>query len=413
MDDIIRSNANLHNNKLGLVEWYQPQPLSEPALAQDSSTSVPATATASRKRRGTMPQESQQQPRAFFGKAQQHYELYSGDKSTRFMAWMSPHVDRGFFMAGEDWTCYRRNYFQVSCTFSLVGADPTSGGTSALSASTGTGCVAVVNGVLRRVTRFLIGLSAHVMEDGKVVELVQHTPKRDKGPQMTPQPQPALPTDAAARRGPAGSNTACFERIQFKTATANNGKRRAAQQYYTLEVLLLADCDDGGRILAATSTSAPIVVRGRSPGHYTNATMHHRTASSTDAHQPPQQMSMQQDDSSNPTAVAAAIAAAAGYDFSANSMVQALSRIGAPAPHPQEILDRAQNMSAAASLPGLQPSRSRILNPAPPAAMPADLSFITATMAGSTGGTGSPHARLLDMHPPPASTDPNPDISLL
>ncbi|PIA14765.1 p53-like transcription factor [Coemansia reversa NRRL 1564] len=360
-----------------------------------------------------MPQEGQQQPRAFFGKAQQHCELYSGDKTTQYIACLSPQVDRGFFLANEDWTCYRRNYFQVSCTFSLVGAVPASGGTAAINGSTATGCVAVVNGVMHRVTRFLIGLSAQVLEDGKIVELVQHTPKRDKGPQMTPQPQPALPTDIAAQNGSTGSNTVCFERIQFKTATANNGKRRAAQQYYMLEVLLLADCENGGRILVASSTSAPIVVRGRSPGHYADATMHHRTVSSNDAHELQQHTEMQQDDSENSAAVAAAIAAAAGYDFSANSMVQALSRIGAPAPHPQEILDRAQTMTASASLPGLQSSHSGIADTLPSDTLPADLSFIAATMADSTGNTASQHAHLLDIHPPPTPSDPSSDMSLL
>ncbi|KAJ2432622.1 hypothetical protein GGF42_009548, partial [Coemansia sp. RSA 2424] len=55
------------------------------------------------------------------------------------------------------------------------------------------------------------------------------------------------------------------------TATANNGKRRAAQQYYVLTVDLLADCDGGERCVVASAASAPIVVRGRSPGHYADA----------------------------------------------------------------------------------------------------------------------------------------------
>ncbi len=30
-------------------------------------------------------------------------------------------MDRGFFRADQDWTCYRRNYFQVSSTFDVHG----------------------------------------------------------------------------------------------------------------------------------------------------------------------------------------------------------------------------------------------------------------------------------------------------
>jgi hypothetical protein len=59
-----------------------------------------------------------------------------------------------------------------------------------------------------------------------------------------------------------------FERVQFKTATANNGKRRAAQQYYVLLVELYAETSAGKTFRVATAQSAPLVVRGRSPGHY-------------------------------------------------------------------------------------------------------------------------------------------------
>ena len=62
-----------------------------------------------------------------------------------------------------------------------------------------------------------------------------------------------------------------FERIQFKQATANNGKRRAAQQYYHVVVELFVDL--GTQIpeqfaKVAYRKSAKMIVRGRSPGHY-------------------------------------------------------------------------------------------------------------------------------------------------
>jgi meiosis-specific transcription factor NDT80 len=66
-----------------------------------------------------------------------------------------------------------------------------------------------------------------------------------------------------------------FERIQFKNATANNGKRRAQQQYYHLKAELWADIRlDHTRIpvwvKVAHRVSNPVVVRGRSPSHYKN-----------------------------------------------------------------------------------------------------------------------------------------------
>jgi hypothetical protein len=35
-----------------------------------------------------------------------------------------PKMDKGFFLSQVDWTCYRRNYFQISASFSLAVALP-------------------------------------------------------------------------------------------------------------------------------------------------------------------------------------------------------------------------------------------------------------------------------------------------
>ena len=61
-----------------------------------------------------------------------------------------------------------------------------------------------------------------------------------------------------------------FERLQFKHATANNGKRRASQEYFAILVEVWAKIRSISEpwTLIATRKSAPVVVRGRSPGHY-------------------------------------------------------------------------------------------------------------------------------------------------
>lgn len=187
-------------------------------------------------------------------------------------------IDKGFFLADNDWTCYRRNYFSLNCSFTLhphtnVPIHLIQGHGSAQIYGWALSIAAVVDGI-----------------DGKPIDLVQHTPKRDKGPQEKPpripvQPRPHQPFYAgdsgvgSTSRYDQGfghppnqpQSEATFERIQFKCATANNGKRRAAQQYYHLLVELFADV--GGQqserwVKVATRMSAPMVVRGRSPGHY-------------------------------------------------------------------------------------------------------------------------------------------------
>lgn len=195
-------------------------------------------------------------------------------------------IDKGFFMADNDWTCYRRNYFSLNCSYTLHPAIPT-----------GTIHLVQPGGSSPQVYDFAISIAAVVDgRDGKAIELVQHTPKRDKGPQdkparitLAPRPPPShgmYGGDSGlggSSRGlydqNYGSNAnqhameATFERIQFKNATANNGKRRAAQQYYHLLVELFADVGQQHSerwIKIASRMSAPMVVRGRSPGHYQN-----------------------------------------------------------------------------------------------------------------------------------------------
>jgi len=211
-------------------------------------------------------------------------------------------VDKGFFLSDRDWTCYRRNYFSVVCSYSLMPA------TCSLPLSVRR----TTNSHPEQIIGFAMCISAVVdAAGGKPVDLVQHTPKRDKGPQHKPakiklSPQPAggmtfggAPSPVMQQghqqmehdysfqqqpqQQPTQQHVAQFDRIQFKSATANNGKRRAAQQYYHLIVELYADIgsspssapgqpnsqgSDAGWVKIAYRLSAPMVVRGRSPGHY-------------------------------------------------------------------------------------------------------------------------------------------------
>ncbi|KAI0160404.1 hypothetical protein GGR57DRAFT_418752 [Xylariaceae sp. FL1272] len=200
-------------------------------------------------------------------------------------------IDKGFFLSEGEWTCYRRNYFSCICSYSLTPYYP-----AATMHFVPTG-----SATSYQVTGFAMTISAVVSDsDSQTIDLVQHTPKRDKGPTAKPEKVRLLPkTQQSAahsalsmyqdHHGMAGGPRAIyeggysqsgqstystehtFERIQFKQATANNGKRRAAQQYYHLVVELYADVGSlspDQYIKVAERKSAKMIVRGRSPGHY-------------------------------------------------------------------------------------------------------------------------------------------------
>ncbi|KAF7521922.1 hypothetical protein G7054_g12303 [Neopestalotiopsis clavispora] len=203
-------------------------------------------------------------------------------------------IDKGFFLSEGEWTCYRRNYFSCICSFSL---DPPNLHNLPIRYTQ------TASGVTYDVFDFAMTITAVVSEsDAHQIDLVQHTPKRDKGPTSQPERVKLSPKHIAPSSHPLGSvygnyriagagavgagygdysqsqgahpTEHTFERIQFKQATANNGKRRAAQQYYHLVIELHANVGEMGRGVAdqwlrvAHRKSAKMIVRGRSPGHY-------------------------------------------------------------------------------------------------------------------------------------------------
>ncbi|KAI8818379.1 uncharacterized protein EV422DRAFT_569802 [Fimicolochytrium jonesii] len=205
----------------------------------------------------------------YWGSTVQTCAVYSMDRSRVYSIRINPRVERGFFVADGDWTCYRRNYFQLSVGFSAL--DP-------LGARLELPCLIAIDNQLHVVTAFCLGITARTSNGQRPIDLTQCTPKRDKGPQLTPQPRYCQPQDSPAAYGRGHLDTihtVTFDRLQFKAATANNGKRRSAQQYHVLVAELYAEHEDRSRTRIATIESAPLVVRGRAPGHY--ASMHNKT----------------------------------------------------------------------------------------------------------------------------------------
>ncbi|KAF4470808.1 Ankyrin repeat domain-containing 50 [Fusarium albosuccineum] len=185
-------------------------------------------------------------------------------------------LDRGFFKSGNDWTCYRRSYFRCICSFNMMPCRP---GVSMQFVQAGTSQTYQVYG-------FAMTISAFIMDDERPIQLVQHTPMRDRGPVLSPEKVRLSPKglESGLHMGlhPATDDQGCkqeevshatehaFERVQFSTATRNNVKKRDPQQYFQLRAELWADVGERapGFIMIAYRNSVALVVRGRSPGHY-------------------------------------------------------------------------------------------------------------------------------------------------
>ncbi len=59
-----------------------------------------------------------------------------------------------------------------------------------------------------------------------------------------------------------------WKRLQFKHATANNGRRKGLQQHYIIQINLMATIPTGESVKLAEIQSGPIIVRGRSPRNF-------------------------------------------------------------------------------------------------------------------------------------------------
>ena len=195
---------------------------------------------------------------------------------------VSGKIDKGFFLADGEWACYRRNYFQLSTTFSCVTVMPGIEGELPFNPMEEP-CVIEQDGQLYPVDQFKVCIAARVAAGEKPIGLIMHTSKRDKGPQIVPSPRPIRPGGVLSSNqlhqllgssqltAVSNQSIVAFERVQFKNATANNGKRRAAQQHYVIDVILYAEVmkPHGHELIPVGKiSSSPLIVRGRSPGHY-------------------------------------------------------------------------------------------------------------------------------------------------
>ncbi|KAI1871294.1 hypothetical protein JX265_000988 [Neoarthrinium moseri] len=160
-------------------------------------------------------------------------------------------------------TCYRRNLWQCSGQITLPRH-----------------CTQVLNeqGRAIPIVEFYASITAMESIDGKSTEIISipwksNNPALGEGQETkTAGAPPRVALDLSGGQEVDGHRVSlpvAWKRLQFKSATANNGRRKGLQQHYVVQINLLGKMKTGGELMKiAEIRSGPVIVRGRSPRNF-------------------------------------------------------------------------------------------------------------------------------------------------
>jgi hypothetical protein len=180
-----------------------------------------------------------------------------------------------FFLAESQWpatadtpppppelTCYRRNLFQITGSITLP---------------RNLRYVFTDDGSRIPIYELELTVSATESVEGNSVKIISVPWKTPSGSE-TSKPEdkverepPSLPLDKMSGQDLDTDFTTFpiqWKRLQFRIATANNGRRKELQQHFTLHLKIMASLSTGGKISIAEAHSGAIIVRGRSPRNF-------------------------------------------------------------------------------------------------------------------------------------------------
>ncbi|KAI1388015.1 p53-like transcription factor [Hypoxylon trugodes] len=160
-------------------------------------------------------------------------------------------------------TCYRRNLWQCSGQITMPRH-----------------CTQVMNeqGRAIPIIEFFASISAKESIEGKSTEIIS-IPWKSSNPALgegqetkVASAPPKIALDLSGGQEVDGHRVSIpvsWKRLQFKSATANNGRRKGLQQHYVVQISLLGKMKTGGEFMKiAEIQSGPVIVRGRSPRNF-------------------------------------------------------------------------------------------------------------------------------------------------
>ncbi|CAK1360001.1 Protein pacG [Cercospora beticola] len=180
-----------------------------------------------------------------------------------------------FFLAESPWasagdanpppselTCYRRNLFQITGEITLPRT---------------LRYILTEQGEQIPIIGQELVISANESTEGNPVKIISvpwKTPAGPAGPapeDKTEREPPSIPLDLMNVQE-MNTDFASFpfqwKRLQFRIATANNGRRKELQQHFVVHLKVLATLATGGKIPICAVRSGAIIVRGRSPRNF-------------------------------------------------------------------------------------------------------------------------------------------------
>lgn len=179
-----------------------------------------------------------------------------------FMADPSNTLDVFPQMTTPELTCYRRNLFQV---------------TGSITIPRNLNFILTDRGDRVPIVGLELTISATESVEGGTVKLISVPWKTPiNSPPIVPEDKTekepsTIPLDLMSHHDPDMEYATfpfAWKRLQFRIATANNGRRKELQQHFVARLKLVATLSTGRRVAIAEARSAAIIVRGRSPRNF-------------------------------------------------------------------------------------------------------------------------------------------------
>ncbi|KAG8626379.1 hypothetical protein KVT40_005324 [Elsinoe batatas] len=180
-----------------------------------------------------------------------------------------------FFLAESPWgttadavpppselTCYRRNLFQITGSITLP---------------RGLRYILAPSGEQLPIVGQELTVSATESTEGNPVKIISVPWKTPINPTQAPaddkteREPPTIPIDlnnAQDMDSEFAQYPFQWKRLQFRIATANNGRRKELQQHFVVRLKVLATLSNGSKMPICEVRSSPVIVRGRSPRNF-------------------------------------------------------------------------------------------------------------------------------------------------